>query len=162
MANPALPEKQVYLALKDIFSGLPTPPSNVKKIRKTIEKHKNEAKVASLIRGGYGVERIAAVAQILVGDHVFASDATAKLRFPGVFESPSSQPSQSTISGTPVTSGLSTASGPSITASSAATVQCERFYSAEELLGIGDRLKLRKAKEKMETSMSIQRIVKPH
>jgi hypothetical protein len=147
MANPPLTEKQVYLALKEIFGALPIPPSTAKKIRKTIEKHKNEANIASLIQK-YGVESITAVAQALLGDNVFSSKAKAQMRFPEVFVHLPSQASPPIIP------------EPKIATSSAEPVQQVGSYSPEELLGIGDRLKIRKEKEKNEASMLVQQPVK--
>jgi len=165
MAIPPLTEKQVYLALRESFSALPIPPSTAKKIRKKIEKHKDEAKIAPLI-ARYGVEGITAVAFALSGDQIFASTDKARTRFPDVFGdlTKSSRPSASasqtgTISAAAV---QPTVTESNTAASSAAAVQrVGAVYSPQELMGIGDRLKATKEKEKNETGMLSQRIPQP-
>ncbi|KAI4702205.1 hypothetical protein J4E81_002567 [Alternaria sp. BMP 2799] len=159
MAAPPLTEKQVYLALKDIFSIGPTPPSTAKKIRKNIEKYRYDAKVAPLVQR-YGVEGITAVAFALSGNQVFASTEKAKTRFPDVFGGLSNE--QSPVNAPVFQTGTNSAAAvqpavteSSTTASSAAAMQrVEGVYSPEELMGIGDRLKARKEREKIETATS--------
>ncbi|KAI4957102.1 hypothetical protein J4E86_005575 [Alternaria arbusti] len=159
MATPPLIEKQVYLALKDIFSDGPTPPSTEKKIRKKIRKHKDEAKIATLIQR-YGVDRINAVAFALSGDQIFASTEKARTRFPDVFGGLSNQPSPpiSPVSQTGTNSAA--AVQPAVTESStaassvAAAQRVAGTYNPEELMGIGDRLKARKEREKINNATS--------
>ena len=166
MATPPLIEKQVYLALKDIFSDGPTPPSTEKKIRKKIRKHKDEAKIATLIQR-YGVDRINAVAFALSGDQIFASTEKARTRFPDVFGGLSNQPSPpiSPVSQTGTNSAA--AVQPAVTESStaassvAAAQRVAGTYNPEELMGIGDRLKARKEREKINNGTLNQRIHKP-
>ncbi|KAI4657817.1 uncharacterized protein J4E78_006206 [Alternaria triticimaculans] len=160
MAAPPLTEKQVYLALKDIFSIGPTPPSTAKKIRKNIEKYRYDAKVAPLVQT-YGVEGVTAVAFALSGNQVFASTEKAKTRFPDVFGSLSNEPSP--VNAPVFQTGTNSAAAvqPAVTesstaASSAAAMQrVEGVYSPEELMGIGDRLKARKEREKIETALPL-------
>ncbi|KAI4632415.1 uncharacterized protein J4E87_001888 [Alternaria ethzedia] len=155
MAAPPLTEKQVYLALKDIFSIGPTPPSTAKKIRKNIEKYRYDAKVAPLVQR-YGVEGITAVAFALSGNQIFASTEKAKTRFPDVFGGLSNEPSP--VNAPVFQTGTNSAAAvqPAVTesstaASSAAAVQpVGGVCSPEELMGIGDRLKARKEREKIE------------
>jgi hypothetical protein len=160
MASPPLIEKQVYLALKEIFGALPIPPSTAKTIRKNIEKHRDKASIATLIQR-HGLENITAVALALSGDQIFASTAKARVRFPDVFGGLPSQPSPPTASASQSASSNATAVQSTITnsntaPSSAAAVQrAVGAYSPEELMGIGDRLKARKEREKIETSMLI-------
>ncbi|KAI4933796.1 uncharacterized protein J4E92_003465 [Alternaria infectoria] len=155
MAAPPLTEKQVYLALKDIFSIGPTPPSTAKKIRKNIEKYRYDAKVAPLVQR-YGVEGITAVAFALSGNQIFASTEKAKTRFPDVFGGLSNEPSPVNApvfqTGTDSVAAVQPAVTESSTAaSSAAAMQpVGGVYSPEELMGIGDRLKARKEREKIE------------
>jgi len=166
MAAPPLTEKQVYLALKDIFSIGPTPPSTAKKIRKNIEKYRYDAKVAPLVQR-YGVEGITAVAFALSGNQIFASTEKAKSRFPDVFGGLSNEPSP--VNAPVFQTGTNSAAAvqPAVTesstaASSAAAMQpVGGVCSPEELMGIGDRLKARKEREKIETGMWHQRILKP-
>ena len=166
MAAPPLTEKQVYLALKDIFSIGPTPPSTAKKIRKNIEKYRYDAKVAPLVQR-YGVEGITAVAFALSGNQIFASTEKAKTRFPDVFGGLSNEPSPVNApvfqTGTNSAAAVQPAVTESSTAASSAAVmqRIEGVYCPEELMGIGDRLKARKGREKIETGMWNQRILKP-
>ncbi|KAI4666712.1 uncharacterized protein J4E79_002752 [Alternaria viburni] len=158
MAAPPLTEKQVYLALKDIFSIGPTPPSTAKKIRKNIEKYRYDAKVAPLVQR-YGVEGITAVAFALSGNQIFASTEKAKTRFPDVFGGLSNE--SSPVNAPVFQTGTNSAAAvqPAVTesstaASSAAAMQREAgVLSPEELMGIGDRLKAKKEREKIETGV---------
>ncbi|KAI4680134.1 uncharacterized protein J4E88_006025 [Alternaria novae-zelandiae] len=159
MAAPPLTEKQVYLALKDIFSIGPTPPSTAKKIRKNIEKYRYDAKVAPLVQR-YGVEGITAVAFALSGNQIFASTEKAKTRFPDVFGGLSNEPSSSTASVSQTVTDSASAIQPAVTESStaadsvAAVPRVTGAYSPEELMGIGDRLKARKEGEKINNATS--------
>ncbi|KAI4695323.1 uncharacterized protein J4E84_001949 [Alternaria hordeiaustralica] len=159
MAAPPLTEKQVYLALKDIFSIGPTPPSTAKKIRKNIEKYRYDAKVAPLVQR-YGVEGITAVAFALSGNQIFASTEKAKTRFPDVFGGLSNEPSPVVAPVFQTGTNSAAAVQPAVTesstaASSAAAMQpVGGVYSPEELMGIGDELKARKEREKIETASS--------
>ncbi|KAI4645039.1 hypothetical protein J4E93_005838 [Alternaria ventricosa] len=159
MAIPPLTEKQVYLALRESFSALHIPPSTAKTIRKNIEKHRDEAKIAPLIQR-YGVESITAVAFALSGDQIFASTAKAKVRFPDVFGGLPIEPSPSTASASQTGKDGTAAIQPAVTKSSAAASSVAAVqrvagtYSPEEFMGIGDRLKARKEREKIDNASS--------
>ena len=166
MAIPPLTEKQVYLALRESFSALPIPPSTAKKIRKKIEKHKDGARIAPLIQK-YGVESITAVAFALSGDQIFASTAKARIRFPDVFGGIPIEPSPSNASASQTGKDSAAAVQPAVTESSAAASSAsamqrvEGVYSPEELMGIGDRLKARKEREKINNGTLNHRVQKP-
>jgi hypothetical protein len=145
MAKPLLTEKLVYLALKDIFRGDGSQPSTIEEIRKKIEKHKDKPKIGALIHN-HGVESVCKVAQDLLKYQIFVSMAKAEVRFPEVFEVPPAQTEQATTTGT------------NIATSSAAAVRSAGTYKPDELLGIGDRIKIRKGKERARSSMLIWRL----
>ncbi|KAI4949222.1 hypothetical protein J4E91_005686 [Alternaria rosae] len=159
MASPSLTEKQVYLALKDIFSDGQTPPSTEKKIRKKIKKHKDEPKIATLIQR-YGVQRITAVAFALSGHQIFVSTQKARTRFPDVFGGLPNEPSPPIAHVSQTGTNSAAAVQPAVTESStaassaAAANSVAGTYSSEGLMGIGDRLKATKEKEKTETVIS--------
>jgi hypothetical protein len=144
MAKPPLTEKLVYLALKDIFRGDGSQPSTIEEIRKTIEKHKDEPKIGALIQS-HGVESVCKVAQDLLKYQIFVSMAKAEVRFPEVFEVLPAQAEQATTTGTKVAT------------SSSAAVRSAGTCKSEELLGIGDRIRIRKVKERARSSMLIWR-----
>ncbi|CAN9443741.1 unnamed protein product [Alternaria alternata] len=143
MAKPLLTEKLVYLALKDIFRGDGSQPSTIEEIRKKIEKHKDKPKIGALIQN-HGVESVCKVAQDLLKYQIFVSMAKAEVRFPEVFEVPPAQAEQATTTGT------------NIATSSAAAVRSAGTYKPDELLGIGDRIKIRKGKERARSSSQTQ------
>lgn len=148
MVCPPLTEKQVYLALKDVFKGNEMVPSTVKTLRKRVEKAKENIKIKPLIQT-YGIENITQVAKVLLDDQVFVLRTRAIARFPELFETLPSQHSQPSITET------------TIATSSATPPKCEGVYSSEELLGIGDRLWTRTKKERDETSMLTERALRP-
>ncbi|KAF1833865.1 hypothetical protein BDW02DRAFT_648068 [Decorospora gaudefroyi] len=156
MARPPLTDQLVYLALKEIFSGNEIQPSTLKKIRKRIEKHEADFRIGTLIRN-YGVESITQVAKGLLEDQVFGSRAIAKARFPELFptflSSQTNPPptSEAKIKTSSTAAIQPTDSEPRIATTSLTTAQRAEVYSPEELLGIGERLKIRKEKEKTET-----------
>ncbi|KAH6842058.1 hypothetical protein B0T12DRAFT_273547 [Alternaria alternata] len=143
MAKPPLTEKLVYLALKDVFRGDGSQPSTIEEIRKTIEKHKDEPKIGALIQS-HGAESVCKVAQDLLKYQIFVSMAKAEVRFPEVFEVLPAQAEQATTTGT------------KIATSSSAAVRSAGTCKSEELLGIGDRIRIRKVKERARSSSQNQ------
>ncbi|RYN29911.1 hypothetical protein AA0112_g7101 [Alternaria arborescens] len=143
MVCPPLTEKQVYLALKDVFKGNEMLPSTVKKLRKRVEKSKENINIKPLIQT-YGIENITQVAKVLLDDQVFVLRTRAIARFPELCETlPSQHDPPSTTETT-------------IATSSATPPKREGVYSPEELLGIGDRLWTRTKKERDETNCQTQ------
>ncbi|KAL1792917.1 hypothetical protein ACET3X_009424 [Alternaria dauci] len=143
MAKPALTEKLVYLALKDVFRGDGVQPSTPEEIRKKIEKHKSESRIGALIQN-HGMESVCKVAQDLLKYQIFVSMAKAEVRFPDVFEVLPTQVEQQT------TAAANTAT------SSATVVRNTGTYNSEEFQGTGDRIKSRKGKEKARSSSQNQ------
>ncbi|KAG9185454.1 hypothetical protein G6011_07998 [Alternaria panax] len=138
MAKPPLTEKLVYLVLKDIFRGDKTQPNTREEIRKKIEKHRGDSKVEALIVK-YGMESVSKVAQDLLKYQIFVSMAKAEVRFPEVFELlPTQAQRQST-------------SESNIATSSAVAVQSTKTYSCEELLSVGDEIRIKMGKGKERT-----------
>lgn len=144
MVCPPLTEKQVYLALKDVFKGNEMLPSTLKKLRKRVEKSKENVNVKPLIQT-YGIENITQVAKVLLDDQVFVLRTRAIARFPELIETLPSQLDQPSTTDT------------TIATSSASPPQRGGVYSPEELLGIGDKLWTRTKKERDETSMLTER-----
>lgn len=144
MTKPPLTEKLVYLALKDIFRGDGSQLSTIEEIRKKIEKHKDEPKIGALIQS-HGVESVCKVAQDLLKYQIFVSMAKAEVHFPEVFEV------------LPAQAGRATTTGTNVATSSSAAVRSAGAYKSEELLGIGDRIRIRKGKERARSSMLIWR-----
>ncbi|OAG24965.1 hypothetical protein CC77DRAFT_1090589 [Alternaria alternata] len=138
MVCPPLTEKQVYLALKDVFKGNEMLPSTLKKLRKRVEKSKENVNVKPLIQT-YGIENITQVAKVLLDDQVFVLRTRAIARFPELIETLPSQLDQPSTTDT------------TIATSSASPPQRGGVYSPEELLGIGDKLWTRTKKERDET-----------
>lgn len=167
MTTPPLTEELVYLTLQGVFVGEHLQLRKAKSIRKAIVKHHFNPDIRALTLK-YNIHTISNMAKTLLEDQIFASKTAAKARFPDVFEGPSSQHTQSTTSG----SGISTTSSaaaiqpaipaPQATTSGAATIQRAGVYSPAELLGIGEEMKLKKKKKKLETGKSIQLILKPN
>lgn len=166
MTTPPLTEELVYLTLKGVFVGEHLQLRQAKSIRKAIVKHHFNPSIRALTLK-YNIHTISIMAKTLLEDQIFASKTAAKARFPDVFEDPSSQHTQSTTSGSEISTSSAAAIQPAIpepqaTTSGATTVQRAGAYSPAQLLGIGEKMKLKKGEKKLENSMFVQPILKPN
>jgi hypothetical protein len=163
MTTPPLTEKLVYLTLQGVFVGEDSHIRKRKAIRNTIRKHHTNAEIRALTLK-YNIDTISTMAKTLLEDQIFASKAKAKLRFPDIFESPTTK---STTLKPAVATSSATAIQPTVTSSdtasssAAAAQHAVGVDSPEELVGIGDTLKARKEREKIENSMLTQGVLKP-
>ncbi|KAJ3499420.1 hypothetical protein NLG97_g354 [Lecanicillium saksenae] len=88
--NPPPDERVVYLALKNIFKGQNAQVRKNKTVAKLIKQYKTQESVANLLRE-YNFDVVCGLASNLLSAEIFDSTLKAKVRFPELFDSSSTQ-----------------------------------------------------------------------